>query len=153
MKNLSDLKLLGLLEDIELHFAFLFRRGFQIVSVIFVDQNYEDWQVTMATENCIIKIYSNIGIIGLALNIPQLYEAVGLLELGDLIYGVSGNGDLSATGPEPPMNEPPDLPRTGQLLEKHIDDILEKIGRMLLLLSFDDLPVPSSKFAAMFPYN
>lgn len=84
-----------------------------------------------------------MGTVGLALNIPQLYEAVGLLELGDLIYGVNGN--LSALTP--------DLPRTAQLLEKHIDDLLEKIGKMLLLLSFDDLPVPSSKFAAMFPYN
>ena len=153
MKSRSDLKLLGLLEDINLHFAFLFRRGFQIVSVIFVDQNYDDWQVTLATENCIIKIYSNMGTVGLALNIPQLYDVVGLLELGDLIYGVNDNGYLSAPAPEPPVNETPDLLRTAQLLEKHIDDILEKIGKMLLLLSFDDLPALSSKSAAMFLYN
>lgn len=151
MKSRSDLNLLGLLEDIKLHFAFLFSRGFQMVSMIFVDQNYEDWQVTMATENCIIKIYSSMGRVGLALNIPQLYDAVGLLELEDLIYGANGNQGLSA--PEPLANETPDLLRTAQLLEKHIDDILKKIGQMLLLLSFDDSPALSSKSAAMFLYN
>lgn len=153
MKSRPDLKLVGLLENIKFHFAFLFSRGFQIVSVIFVDQNYEDWQVTMATENCIIKIYNNRGTVGLALNIPQLYEAVGLLELEDLIYGVNGNESLSTLAPESLVNATPNLLQTAQLLEKHIDGILEKIRHMLLLLSFDDSPARSNKSAIMFQYN
>lgn len=144
MKNKPEIKFISLLENIRHRFAFLFRRGFQIVSIIFLDENYEDWQVTLATEDCIIKIYSYLGRVDLALSIPQLYNAVGLLELGDLV---------SAPAQELLVKETPDLLGTAQLLEKYIDEILGKIKKMLLLLSFDDPPAPSGKLATMFLYN
>lgn len=153
MENHPDIRILELLENIEHHFAFLFRRGFHITSVIFVDQNYEDWQVTMETDECIIKIYSYMGRVDLALSIPQLYHVMGLFELGDLICGISGNEDFFPPVQEPPMDEEPNLLRIARLLETYIDDILEKIGRMLALLSLDDPPAPSSTLGQMFQYN
>jgi len=153
MENHPDLRFLELLENIEHHFDFLFRRGFHITSVIFVDQDSEDWQVTMETDECIIKIYSYMGRIDLALSIPQLYHAVGLFELGDLICGINENEDFFAPAQEPLMNEAPSLLRIAQLLETYIDDILEKIGRMLALLSLDDPPASSSTLGQMFQYN
>jgi hypothetical protein len=153
MESRPDLKLLRILENFRHHFAFLFRRGFHIVSVIFIDQNYENWQIMMMTDNCIIKIYSYMGKVELALSIPQLYDVVGLFEVNDLIYGVDGTVDFSDPAEEPPMNEVQSLRRIAQLLDKHIDDILEKIGKMLNLLSIDDPPIPLSKPGQTFPYN
>ena len=153
MKSQPEIKFLGLLENIRHDFAFLFGRGFQVVSVIFIDQNYEDWQVTMATDDCIIKLYTYMGKTGLALSIPQLYEAVGLLELNDLLYGVNEDEDFSDSAKESPIDETQRLCRIARLLEKHLDQILERIGKMLVLLSFDDPAIPSSSPGHMFPYN
>jgi len=153
MEIQPDRRFLRVVETIRHHFAFLFGRGFQLVSMIFVDPNYEDWQVTIATDDCIIKIYGYMGKVDLALGIPQLYNAIGLLELSDLIYGINGDEDFSASAQNPPMGEAANLLRIAQLLEKHIDNILEKIRKMLDLLSIDDHPSPSSRLAQMFPYN
>jgi hypothetical protein len=153
MEFQPDLSFLRLVENIRHHFAFLFRRGFQIVSVIFVDENYEDWQVTIATDDCIIKIYSYMGKVDLALSIPQLYHVIGLLELSDLIHGVNGDEDFSAPAQDPPMNEAASLLRIAQLLEKYIDNILENIKKMLDLLSINDHPTPPSKLGQIFQYN
>jgi hypothetical protein len=153
MESQSDLKFLRLLENIRHHFAFLFKRGFQLVSIIFVDQNCENWQVTMATDNCIIKVYSYMGKVDLALRIPQLHGFVGLLELSDFVYGNNVNEDFSGPAEEPPTNETQSIQRIAQLLDKYIDDILEKIQKMLNLLSFNDPPIPFSKLAQRYQQN
>lgn len=140
----SDLRFLGLLETIQSYFAFLLRRGFQITSVIFIDEEYEDWQITLETDKCILKIYRNTGKVDLALIIPQLYDTVGLLELGDLISGIDRDENLLVPKQNYPIHEAPDLLRIAHLLEKYIDDILEKIGGMLAYLSIDRSPAPSS---------
>lgn len=153
MEIQPDLRLLRVIELIHHHFAFLFGRGFQLVSILFVDQNYEDWQVTVGTDDCIIKIYRYRGKIDLALSIPQLYNALGLLELSDLIDEIHEAKDLSSLTQDPSMDEEASLLRIAQLLEKHIDTVLDKISRMLGLLLMDDHPTPSSRLAQMFQYN
>ena len=152
MEIQPELRFRKLSKTIRHHFAFLFRRGFQLVSMIFVDHDYEDWQVTIATDNCIIKIYSDRGKVDLALGIPPLYNTIGLLELSDLIYAINEEEDFSISAQDPPINEEASLRRIAQLLEKYIDNILERIGKMLALLT-DDHPTPSSKLAQMFQYN
>jgi hypothetical protein len=94
-----------------------------------------------------------MGKVDLALGIPQLHDFVGLLELSDLIYGNNGNKDFSGSAEELPMNEAQSLQRIAQLLDKYIDDILEKIQKMLNLLSFDDPPIPLSKLAQRYQHN
>jgi hypothetical protein len=94
-----------------------------------------------------------MGELDLALSIPQLYHVMGLFELGDLIGEINGNENFFAPAQEHPMNEAPSLPRIARLLETYIDDILEKIGRMLALLSLDDPPTPASTLGQMFQYN
>lgn len=153
MEIQPDHRVRQLVESVRHHFAFLFGRGFQLVSILFVDPTYEDWQVTVATQNCLIKIYRYQGNVGLALSIPQLYHALGLLELGDLIYGIDGEEDFTISAQDPAMDEAASLRRVAQLLEKHIDIILENIRNMLALLVMDDHPTPASKFRQMFPYN
>lgn len=148
-----DLRVRRVVETIRHHFAFLFGRGFQFGSIIFVDQSYEDWQVTIASDHCIIKIYSVREKVDVAFSIPQLYNTIGLLELNDLIYGIEGEEDFSISAQDPARDEGASLLRTAQLLEKYIDTILENIRKMLALLLMDHHPTPSSKRAQMFPYN
>jgi hypothetical protein len=153
MDNQPELRFLRVVENISHHFAFLFGRGFQLVSVLFVDETYEDWQVTIATDECIIKIYRDSGKVDLILSIPQLYEAIGQLELSDLISGICEEEDFSTSAQASALDEAASLLRIAQLLEKYIDPVLEKIRKMLDLLSMDDPDTPSSKRAQMFPYN
>jgi hypothetical protein len=51
------------------------------------------------------------------------------------------------------MHEAQSLRRIAQLLEKHIDNILEKIEKMLNLISFVDPPIPFSKLAQRYQHN
>jgi hypothetical protein len=153
MKSKPELKFLRILENIDLHFAFLFRRGFHVVSVLFFDKKYEDWQVTIAKDDCIIKVYCYIGKIGLTLSIPQLHYAAGVLELSELINGLHGNHDVFASAEEPPMNEAQSLEKLARLLENYLDQILEKIGRMSLLGSTANPSILSSESGQMSQFN
>ncbi|RPJ28111.1 MAG: hypothetical protein EHM33_05610 [Chloroflexi bacterium] len=137
MESSPDLKFLRILENIRYHFDFLFRRGFHIVSVLFVDQNYENWQVSMMTDDYLIKIYSCMGKVNLALSTLQLYNDVGLFELNDLIYFINGNENFSDPPEEAPINETQSFQRIARLLEKYVDDILETIEKILILPSTD----------------
>jgi hypothetical protein len=152
MESQLDRRVRQVVENVRHHFAFLFGRGFQLVSILFVDPTYEDWQVTIARENCILRIYRYKGNVGLALSIPQLYQALGLLELSDLLYGIDGE-DFMISAQDPAMDEAASLLRVAHLLEKYIDTILENIRNMLALLVMDDDPTPASRFGQMFPYN
>lgn len=153
MEIQPDLRFLRLVENISHHFGFLFERGFQLVSILFVDDQYEDWQVTIATDDCAIKIYSYMGKVDLVLSIPQLYHVIGLLKLSDLVDGIIQDEDFSSSAQDHPCNEAAGLLSIAQVLEKHIDTVLEKIRKMLDLLLMDDHPTPSSRLAQMFEYN
>ena len=105
MDNQPVLRFIRVVETISHHFGFLFRRDFQLVSILFVDHTYEDWQAIIAIDECIIKIYRESGKVDLILSIPQLYDAIGQLELSDLIHGIGEAEDFSISAPASPLDE------------------------------------------------
>jgi hypothetical protein len=139
MESRPDLKFQRILESVQQHFDFLFRRGFCIASVVFVDPNYENWRVTMTTEDYLLRIYGDRGEVNLALNTYELSKDLGLLDLEDLIYLVNGNEIFSNLQEERPLTEPQRLQRLAWLLEKHIDDILAEIEQIFTLPPKNDL--------------
>ena len=153
MESKPDLKLLGILESISHYFDFLFSRGFHVVAMIFIDQKYENWQVTMMTDDCIIKIYCYGGKVDLALGTLQLYEAVGLFALDDLIAWVNGNKDLFDPLEEFSMNGTQSFERLAWRLEKHIDNILVRMRKVPVLRSMDHPSMISSNPGQTFHNN
>src|SRR5215216_3972128 len=105
MERRPDLKLQRILDNVRHHFDFLSRRGFRIVSVIFADPDYENWQIIMLADDCCIKSYSYMGKVKVALRTRQLCKEVGLFELADLIYLIKGDESLSEPSEESPISE------------------------------------------------
>jgi hypothetical protein len=138
MESRPDLKFQEILENIRHYFDFLFRRGFRIVSVIFADQDYENWHVTMIADDCFIKIYSYIGKMNIALSTRQLYNEVGLFELTDLINLIYGDEHLSDLPGEFPMNETQRFQKFACLLEKYIDEVLRELEEIPILPPADN---------------
>jgi hypothetical protein len=154
MESRPDLELFRLLENIDHYFDFLSTRGFHMVSIIFVDQEYENWQVTMMTDECVMKIYCYQGKVALALSTLQLYNAVGFFTLDDLIYWVNGNKDLFDPLEEVSINsETQKIERLAWRLEKHIDNILGRIRKAFVLPFIDHPSMTSNNTRQLFHDN
>jgi hypothetical protein len=138
MESRPDLKLQRILDNVRHHFDFLSRRGFRIVSVIFADPDYENWQIIMLADDCLIKIYSYMGKVSVALSTRQLYNEVGLFELTDLIYLITGDESLSESSEESPINETQRFEEIAGLLEKYLDEVLREIGEIPILPPSDN---------------
>jgi hypothetical protein len=130
MERRPDLKLQRILDNVRHHFDFLSRRGFRIVSVIFADPDYENWQIIMLADDCFIKIYSYMGKVNVALSTRQLYNEVGLFELADLIYLIKGDESLSEPSEESPISETQRFQEIACLLEKYMDEVLREIRKI-----------------------
>ena len=153
MERQPDLKLLGILENISHYFDYLFSRGFQMVSMIFVDREYENWQVTLMTDDCIIRVYCYGGKVDLAMGTLPLYNTIGLFALDDLICWVNGNKDLSDPLNELSMNETQSFEKLAWRLEKHIDTILGRLKHVLVLPCIDHRSMTSNNPGQIFHHN
>jgi hypothetical protein len=134
MKDQSDLKFRNTLEDIRLHFNFLFRRGFRIASILFTNQDNENWQVTLTANNCLIDIYGEQGVINIALSIMQHHDS----KLFDLEYLAQfiGNGREFSYKPDKfPVSEAQQFQKIARFLENHFTELLAQVEK-------ENLPVP-----------
>ncbi len=84
MENQSGLKFHETLKNVRFHFDFLFKRGFRIAAVLRVDQNQDNWQVTLTTNDRLIEIYSEQGKVNLALGTMLLNNEVKYFDLEEL---------------------------------------------------------------------
>lgn len=84
MENQSGLKFHETLKNVRLHFDFLFKRGFRIAAVLRVDQNQDNWQVTLTANDRLIEIYSEQGKVNLALGTMLLNNEVKYFDLEEL---------------------------------------------------------------------
>lgn len=152
MRIRPDLKFLGIVRNTGHYFNFLFTRGFRMVSVIFTDARYENWQVTLMSDECVVKIFSHHGKVDLALSTLQLCDAVGFFALDDLIFYVNGNRDLHDPMGRSPANEMQRFEQLAWRLEKHVDRILDEI-RSLPILPARDHPSVRSNDAHSLSYR
>jgi len=128
MKERPDLKFRSTLEDIRLYFDFLFKRGYRIASVLFADQNNENWQISLMSSNCLINIYGTQGLINLELGMMQNNE-VKLFDLEDMAQFVDNGRKFSYMLAEYPVNEAQQFKKIAGFLEKHYAKILAQVER------------------------
>jgi hypothetical protein len=128
MEN-TDIKFRKTLEDIRLHFDFLFKRGFRIVSVLFAGQNNENWQVTLMASNRLVDIYSEQGLINLALGVIQQYNEAKFFDLQYLAQFVDSGRDFFHKPDILSINETQQLKKIAGFLEKHIVTILAQVEK------------------------
>ena len=119
MNDQPDLKFRKTLEDIRLHFGFLFKRGYRIGSVLFAGQTNDDWQVTLSEGNRLVHIYSEQGIVNLIMST--------LLQANEVVYfdmEASSNLEFFYTIDEFPITESQQLQKTARFLEKNLIALL-----------------------------
>jgi len=133
MTNRPDQKLRRIHEHIRFYFDFLYRRGFQIVSAMFIDQNNESWQVILLAQECLVKIYSNKGDITLTVSTLQSESEINLRDLVNVLHQANGGNDFFYRIDESHASEMQRLKRSAGLLENYIDGILIQIQRNNLL--------------------
>jgi len=129
MKEQSDLKFRKTLEDIRLHFDFLFKRGFRIASVLFADHDNEHWQVTLMGKNCLVNIYGEPGVIDLSLGTLPQHNDVQLFDLRELAQSINGGREFSSQVRKLAFDESQQFMKIGGFLEKHFAVIMAKVER------------------------
>jgi hypothetical protein len=140
MENGPELKFQSVLENVRRHFDFLFRRGFWVASLIFVDPEYKNWRIILMDDDCLITIYNSTGDVNVALNTLRLHRDVGLFELKDLIYLIKGDEISSELQEGYPPNEAQGFEKIAGLLEKYMDEVLREIREIPSFPSSDHIP-------------
>ena len=118
MNTQPALKFRDTLQEVQRRFSFLFRRGFRIVSAMFVDMNNEQLQVILISHDCIVNICCDGSQMELGLSTHDLYDTVGFLDISQLITLIQGKNQFGAAQ---------SFQGTVQLMENHMDEILLKL--------------------------
>jgi len=130
MKDQPEFKFRRTLADIRLHYDFLFRRGFRIASVLFADQNNENWQVTLTANNFIINIYNEKGVVYLAVGTIQgRHHEVVFYDLQDMAQFINSGREFFYARGEFPINETQQFMNIAGFLEKHLSTLLAQVER------------------------
>ena len=129
MKDQPELKFRRTLADIRLHYDFLFRRGFRIASVLFADQNNENWQVTLTANNFMINIYNERGVVNLALGTLQEHREVVFYDLQDMAQFINSGREFFYARGEFPINETQQFMNIAGFLEKHLNSLLAQVEK------------------------
>ena len=127
MNDQPDLKFRKTLEDIRLHFGFLFKRGYRLGSVLFAGQTNDDWQVTLSEGKRLVHIYSEQGIVNLIMST--------LLQANEVVYfdmEASSNLEFFYTIDEFPIAESQQLQKIASFLEKNLIVILAQAEKAKL---------------------
>jgi len=131
MNEQPEIKFRNTLEAIRLHFDFLFKRGFRIVSVMFAGQKNEDWQVTLFEGNRLIHIYSEMGIINLVMS--TLRRSTEIISFN--MEAANNSREFFYTLDELPISESQQLKKIAHFFEKNLVTILAQAEK-------DSLPFP-----------
>jgi len=143
MKDQPEFKFRRTLEDIRLHYDFLFRRGFRIASILFADQNNENWQVTLTANNFLINIYNERGVINLALGtLQERQHEVVFYDLQDISQFVNSGREFFYEWGEFPIDETQQFMNIAGFLEKHLSALLAQVEKE----SLPSLNLPPSSF-------
>lgn len=129
MNDQPELKFRKTLEDIRLHFDFLFKRGYRIVSVLFADQNNESWQVSLMAHKCLIDIYGEKGVINSAVGTIQPNQESRLFDLEYLAQFINNGREFSYKPEDFPASESQQLQKIAGFLNKHFAAILTQVEK------------------------
>jgi len=135
MESKSTLNFGNAIANVKRHFDFLFRRGFRIASVLFVDPGNEQWLIVLTAENHLIQFVGHEDTVSLALSSQELYTEFGFIELHDLIYLLEREGKSSYIPKPAPVDEFREFTIMAELLETHLDDIWLLMDRIYRVVS------------------
>jgi len=121
MNTQLALKFCNILKEVREQFSFLFRRGFRIVSAIFLDEQNEHLQVILLSHNCIINMRCDGNQMELGLSTSDLYDTVGFFDIRQLINLPDDKKQAHAVH---------SFERTVQLMEHHMDEILLRLTQL-----------------------
>ena len=138
MDDQPELKFRKTLEDIRLHFDFLFKRGYRLVSVLFTDQNNADWQVTLSEGNRLVHIYSEQGIVNLIMSTLRQTNEIIFFDMN-----AANNTDFFYTIDEFPITESQQLQKIARFLEANLAELLAQAEKS----NPPSIKHPVSKFA------
>lgn len=115
MNSQPALKFNKILNDVRGHFSFLFRRGFRIISAIYVDDKNECLQVMLLSQDCLINILCDGSQMDLGLSTLDLYNTVGFFDIRQMITLIQDRQQVN------PVQK---FEKTAQLMERYMDEIL-----------------------------
>jgi len=119
---------------VKLHFSYLLRQGFQIISIMFTDHSVDDWQVMMLSGDCFVRLRCERGRISLGLSTLQLCNQVGFFDLKTLLQ-FTFDLDEPFELPEPGhKNEGQQLEEIARLFGKHSKDVFTKFDVLTTLI-------------------
>jgi len=145
MKDQPEFKFRKTLEDIRLHYDFLFRRGFRIASILFADQNNENWQVTLTANNFLIDIHNERGVVNLALGtLQERHHEVVFYDLQDMAQFINNGREFFYERGEFPLDETQQFMNIAGFLEKHLNSLLAQVEKENL----PSLNLPPNSFTA-----
>jgi hypothetical protein len=133
MKSTPEFTYRRILEQLKHHFDFLFKEGFSIVSVIYVGQYMEQWDITLISRNCYIKIYDDGREIMLAVSKSRLFDKEGFFDLRRLVSLVTGGMEEIPHPGKYPMSDDQQFEQLAYFLRRYKDDILETLDSELSL--------------------
>jgi len=134
MEKQSDLKFHMILENIRLHFDFLFRHGFRIAAVLLVDQYQKNWQVTLMGDDRLIEIYSEQGKINLALGVLQFNNEIKYFDLEELVRFIPRDRGVSYRFDSLPSDEIQQIKQLAPYLKKHSKTIWAQVEKETFLI-------------------
>ncbi len=137
MENISNSNRLQILERIEMHFDFLFRRGFRVTSALFVGARDEQWQIRLTAGHYLIQLQGHEERVSLALNNLELWDEASFLGLHELISLIEQQGNSSLLFDTPLLQGSDDFTTIAGLLEEHVDKILVLMDTIHHKGSFD----------------
>ena len=135
MESKSTLNVRNAIANVKSHFDFLFRRGFRIASVLFVDPGNEEWLVVLSGGNYLIQLVGHEDRVSLALSSQELCTEFGFIELHELIYLLEREGNSSHISMPLPTDEFREFTTMAELLETYMDDIWLLIDRIYRVVS------------------
>ena len=124
MDNRPDLRFNKIHENIRIHFDFLLKRGFRIVSAMFVGKGADSWLVTMSKGDQFIKIHCLQGKVNIGITSSQLGDKIGFLDLDILLEYLGKGGGISHQTLTIHPEEQQQLESMALLLREHLDEII-----------------------------
>jgi hypothetical protein len=126
MKNTTEnsSRLSKIEEKINLHFEYLFQRGFIITSREYRPEYMGYWKITFLSSNCAIEIDYDRGEIGIAIGSIKMDKWIGL---ATAVYYVTNGVQFIGSFEGDLRQEDAQLARLAKILKKHIEKISEVI--------------------------
>ena len=123
MDNRPDLRFNNIHKNIRIYFDFLLKRGFRIVSAMFVGKGSDSWLVTMLAGDQFIKIHCLQGKVNVGITTSQLVDRIGFLDLEILLEHMGKGEGMSQKTVTLPPDEQQQLEDMALLLREHFDEI------------------------------